>query len=121
MKNHSSYARLRDGSWGAKVPSADVQAGDRITVENKTTGEVKEETVAKVIWTTEDDGGLAICTLRPQDERGERRASDRRREPERRDDRRPDVTRRAPPQRNDGRAPGQRYGNRPRPLRFEDD
>ena len=122
MEKNSSYTRLRDGSWGVKVPSADVAPGDRVTVETKD-GVLREETIARVLWASDDDG-LSICALRPQREQ---------RRPDRRPDRRPEVSSRRPARDHGGRHEradrgesrvsqpnGRRFESAP-PRRYDDD
>lgn len=54
----AGYTKLRDGSWGIRVPGA-VADGDEITVV-KRNGEAKLERVGRVLWQGE---GVSLCTI----------------------------------------------------------
>ena len=56
----ASYTKLRDGSWGIRVPeSLRATAGDVVTV-TKASGEIKDEIVARVLWTGQ---GISLCSI----------------------------------------------------------
>lgn len=54
----ASYAKLRDGSWGIRVQGA-AAPGETITV-TKRSGETKQETVARVLWS---GNGVSLCSI----------------------------------------------------------
>lgn len=55
----NTYSKLRNGDWGVKVggPAA---AGQVVSV-TKQSGEVKQETIERVLWT---DGRASLCSVR---------------------------------------------------------
>ena len=61
---NATYTKLRDGSWGIKVPGKAVP-GQQVTVETRA-GARKQEVVGIVMWTGADrfSGGTAsLCTI----------------------------------------------------------
>jgi hypothetical protein len=75
----ASPAKLRDGSWGARVSGA-VSIGDVVTITTKA-GKSWDATVTRVVWT---DGTAAICATasnspRPSTSRSSRYAGYQRR------------------------------------------
>ncbi len=66
----ASPMKLRDGSWGAKVRSADVKIGDTVTITTRA-GKSWDATVSRVLWTGD---GAAICaTSRTSDSQSQSR------------------------------------------------
>ncbi len=64
-------AKLRNGSWGARVASETIQAGDTITITTKA-GKTWDAEVVKVVW---HGDGVSLCTTesvspRPEARRG---------------------------------------------------
>jgi len=61
----AKYAKLRDGSWGLRVPGRP-SAGSTVEVETKS-GKVKVETVGRVLWTGNDKynggGQMSLCSI----------------------------------------------------------
>lgn len=55
-----SYTKLRTGEWG--IRGAGLTAGAKVTVVKKS-GEIREEIVAKVVWTGSD--GTCLATVVP--------------------------------------------------------
>jgi hypothetical protein len=53
-----TYAKLRDGSWGVKVPGK-ATAGQTVTVEKKS-GERRTERIARVLWSGD---GVSLCSI----------------------------------------------------------
>lgn len=54
-----TYTKLRNGDWGLRGPTKDVQAGAAVTV-TKRSGETKRETVGSVLWS---DDKMAIASI----------------------------------------------------------
>lgn len=54
----ATYAKLRDGTWGVRVPGT-VRPGDRLTVV-KRSGEAKTETVAAIVHAGD---GFTLATI----------------------------------------------------------
>ena len=57
----ATYSKLKSGEWGIRVQGT-VKAVDVVTVTTKS-GEVKTETVAKVVWTGQ---GVTLCAVKPK-------------------------------------------------------
>ncbi len=57
MTLNASPARLRDGSWGARVSSETVSLGDTVTITTRS-GKSWTARVVRVLWTGD---GVAIC------------------------------------------------------------
>lgn len=56
----TSYTKLRDGSWGLRINSGQtVTPGQTITVTKKS-GDTKQETVGKVLWS---GNGVTLATI----------------------------------------------------------
>ena len=53
---HATPAKLRDGSWGARVQGT-VKQGDVITITTRA-GKTWDATVSRVVWSNDD---VAIC------------------------------------------------------------
>lgn len=58
----ATYSKLRDGSWGVRVVGASVRPGEVVTVE-KRSGERKQETVSRVIWS---GNGVVLAAIERQ-------------------------------------------------------
>ncbi|HSR54035.1 MAG TPA: hypothetical protein VLV83_24670 [Acidobacteriota bacterium] len=57
------YAKLADGSWGARVPSHQINTGDSLVVV-KRSGETKTETISTIVERSSDDRGeYTLVTL----------------------------------------------------------
>lgn len=54
----ATYTKLRDGSWGVRVEGK-TAVGQTVTVMKKS-GETKQETISRVLWTGE---GIALCAI----------------------------------------------------------
>jgi len=65
----NSYTKLRNGSWGVRVDGA-ARPGQVVTVKTKA-GEVKTETVDRVIWKGDS---VSICSIVSKSTRHERGA-----------------------------------------------
>ena len=52
----ASYTKLKDGSWGIRGSLPAPVAGEVVTVAKKS-GEIKQETVGRVLWTGTDYQG----------------------------------------------------------------
>lgn len=57
MSISASPAKLRDGSWGARVQSEQVSTGDLLTITTKA-GKTWNARVTRVVWAGE---GVSIC------------------------------------------------------------
>lgn len=55
----TTYAKLKSGDWGVRIQGT-AQEGDCVTVTKKS-GETKQETIEKVLWT---GNGVSICAIR---------------------------------------------------------
>lgn len=61
MSTNASYTKLRDGSWGIRVPDAlRATAGSVVSVK-KQSGETKDEIVDRVLWSGQ---GISLCSIR---------------------------------------------------------
>lgn len=56
---NATYTKLRDGTWGVKVPSIKAISGQKITVSKKS-GDTKTEVIGRIIW---EGDGVCICTI----------------------------------------------------------
>jgi len=57
----ATFKKLKDGSWGARVPAGmSVSPGATVTIK-KADGSTKTETVGKILFTCDD--GAKICTI----------------------------------------------------------
>jgi hypothetical protein len=63
----STYTKLRDGSWGVRVPGS-TTPGSLVTVAKKD-GTTKLETIGRVLWAGD---GVALCTITPSEARPQR-------------------------------------------------
>jgi len=59
----ASPTKLRTGAWGAKVQSADIKAGDMVTITTRA-GKSWDAKVTKVVWA---GNGVSICTTESTD------------------------------------------------------
>lgn len=55
----NTYTKLKSGDWGVRVEGAKVTAGQVVSVRKKS-GEVKSETIAKVVWS---GNGVSLCAI----------------------------------------------------------
>lgn len=63
----NTYTKLKSGEWGARV-EGQARIGAQVQVTTKA-GEVKSETVEKVLWTGPDkETGktISLCAIKPQ-------------------------------------------------------
>ena len=67
---YARYMKLRDGSWGLRVPDSCHAMSGTVVVAKTAAGAVKNETVGDVLF--KDVDGTAVCTM-------SRNQSDRRR------------------------------------------
>lgn len=78
MSTSATYTQLRDGQWGIRVPGKARE--NQIVQVAKKSGEVKGETVSRVLWTGRDSKSgqtISLCAIRPGEGRhGEARRSD---------------------------------------------
>lgn len=65
----TTYTKLKTGEWGVRGPVAEVKAGAVVTVTKKS-GEAKQETVSRILWT---DGTVALAAIGAQQSSGKRR------------------------------------------------
>jgi hypothetical protein len=76
-KMTATYTKLKSGDWGVRIEGGTVKQGDTITVTKKS-GERKQETIAKVVWT---GNGITLAAIgqsqpsRTHDNRTERESS----------------------------------------------
>lgn len=56
----ASYTKLKNESWGVRVQGAAVKPGQTISVK-KQSGEVKSETIEKIVWT---GNGVSLCSIK---------------------------------------------------------
>ncbi len=61
----ASPAKLRNGSWGARVKSATVAVGDTVTITTRS-GKSWDATVEHVVWSGD---GVSICATQSLDRR----------------------------------------------------
>lgn len=61
----ASPAKLRNGSWGARVKSETVEIGDTVTITTRS-GKSWDATVERVVWSGE---GVSICATQSVDRR----------------------------------------------------
>jgi hypothetical protein len=59
-KMANTYTKLRDGSWGVRIHGS-ASAGQTVNVTKKS-GEVKAETICRVIWT---GNGVTLASIQP--------------------------------------------------------
>lgn len=61
----ATFAKLKDGSWGVRVPGAAPKIGDVLTV-TKRDGSTSKETVAAVLWSGPDNDGqtVSLCSIK---------------------------------------------------------
>lgn len=57
-----SYAKLRSGNWGVRVPF-EVEPGQAIVVKTKK-GKTREETIGRIVW---QGNGVWLCTVAPRE------------------------------------------------------
>lgn len=54
-----TYNKLRDGSWGIRAEGVVIERGQTVTVTKKS-GETKEETIGRILWT---GNGVTLATI----------------------------------------------------------
>jgi hypothetical protein len=62
MKMAASWMKMRDGSWGVRVPGG-ATAGQSVTVTKKS-GESSTVIVGKVVWS---GNGVALCAVKGEE------------------------------------------------------
>jgi hypothetical protein len=62
----TTYTKLRSGSWGVRIVGSTPTPGTAVNVSKKD-GTVKQETIAKVVWSGLDRAGqrVSLCAIEP--------------------------------------------------------
>lgn len=62
----TTFTKLRDGSWGIRVPSDAIRSGAQISVTKKD-GSTQSVVVDQVIWSGKDrsGGNVSLCSILP--------------------------------------------------------
>ena len=68
----NTYAKLKSGNWGVRIPNEDAKEGQTVTVTKKD-GTTKQETIAKVVFR---GNGICLCAIAPKDDSGGERCAE---------------------------------------------